>query len=154
MAEPTEAAMHASKMPDDAQIFARFVQKPDDSIGLLAYALHRRALIAFHSDFARTTARKPEPVEEAAFLLGELSEPRLASYRGEAASLMSPAVLPKTPEKRKARWPFFGLWVDAPLAPSGEPGTINWRGLMWRLAILLASVITTAILLRVLVVKA
>lgn len=154
MAEPTEATARASSMPDEAQILARFVPASDDSIGLLAYALHRRVLIAFRAEFARTTGREPEPGEEAAFLVGELSEPRLASYRAEASSLVSPTPVAAVSPKRKARWPFFGLWVDAPLAPSGEPGTINWRGLMWRLAILLASVITTAVLLRVLVVKA
>ncbi|OYU48627.1 MAG: hypothetical protein CFE31_09240 [Rhizobiales bacterium PAR1] len=154
MAEPTEATIHPPGMLDEAQIFARFILAPDDSTGLLAYALHRRALLAFRADFDRTAGRGPEPAEEAAFLVGELSEPRLASYRAEASSLALPTLLPVAPPKRKARWPFFGLWVDAPLAPSGEPGTINWRGLMWRFAILLASVITTAVLLRVLVVKA
>ena len=154
MTEPSEAVEPSPTIPDDAQIHARFVQKSDDAIGLLAYALHRRALLAFHTEFAQTMARAPDPAEEAAFLVGEISGPRLASYRNEASLLITPAAATPVAGKRKARWPFFGLWVDAPMAPSGEPEKINWRGLMLRLAILLASVITTAILIRILVVKA
>jgi hypothetical protein len=153
---PTEPA---PPMPEDVAIFARFAPSEADVVGLLAYALHRQAELAFRADFFRLHARTPGPAEAGAFLIGELSEARVAAYRARARMLLTPVseagpALAPPPAKRKPRWPFFGFWVDAPLAPSGEPGPINWRGLLWRFAILLAAVVMTAVLLRVLVVKA
>lgn len=134
--------------PDDAAILARFAPDDADPVGLLAYALHRQALLAFRQDFATQRGRAPGPVEESAFLVGEFSAARLAAYRTRAEGMIS---TPATPApKRKARWPWFGMWIDA---PSGLPEKINWRGLFFRLLVLLLAVVATAILLRVLVVK-
>ncbi len=154
----------AGKTPsalDEAAILARFAPDGADAAGLIAYALHRRALLAFRAEFASRQGRAPGPDEENTFLIGEVSEGRIAAYRASARAMIgagaettasAPAMPPVKP-KRKARWPWFGVWVDAPMAPSGEPETINWRGLLFRLLTLLAAVVTTAILLRVLVVK-
>lgn len=137
--------------PDDAAILDRFVPDGADPADLLAYALHRQALLAFRRDFASQRGRAPEPAEESAFLVGEFSAARLAAYRARAEAMIGVPVTLKP--KRKARWPWFGMWIDAPMAPSGQPEKINWRGLFLRLLVLLLAVVTTAILLRVLVVK-
>lgn len=137
---------------DEAAVLARYILDASDAIGHIAYALHRRALLAFRQEFLTQHGRLPDAREEGAFLIGEISEARLQAYRASAGSMATPATRPDAP-KRKARWPWFGMWVDAPMAPSGQPEAINWRGLFMRLIVLLLAVITTAILLRVLIVK-
>lgn len=152
---------------DDAALLARFIVGEADAIALIAYALHRRALIAFRRDFEARHARTVSPEEEGVFLIGEVSDARIAAYRASAQMIRAneqtmteqPAAgkfaafpSPAKP-KRRARWPWFGMWVDAPMAPNGEPEKINWKGLFLRLLVLLLAVMTTAILLRILVVK-
>jgi hypothetical protein len=133
---------------DEAERIARYAPS-GEAEGLLAYALHRRALVAFRAEFLARQARAPESGEEAAFLIGEDAPERIESYRQQARALM--AAPPKPPAAKRTRWPFYGQWVDAPLQDPGQP--INWRGLFMRLATLLLAVIATAVLLRVLVVK-
>ncbi|KAF0230358.1 MAG: hypothetical protein FD175_1680 [Beijerinckiaceae bacterium] len=142
---------NAAKL-DEASVLARFVPDTSDAVGHVAYALHRGALMAFRQEFHARHARSPDAVEEEAFLVGEVSDARIAAYRTSASGIVMPAAASGTP-KRKARWPWFGMWIDAPMAPSGQPEAINWRGLFTRLIVLLLAVITTAILLRVLFVK-
>lgn len=139
---------------DEASMLARFATGESDPAGLIAFSLHRRALAAFRQDFAIHHGRAPEASEENAFLIGEVSASRLAAYRASADALLKQtgSRMTGTP-KRKARWPWFGMWIDAPMAPGGEPEKINWRGLFIRLLVLLLAVITTAILLRILIVK-
>lgn len=142
-------------MLDDAAVMERFAAGDGDAVGLLAYALHQRARLSFHAEFVTRQGRLPGPAEEEVFLIGEVSEARIKAYRTSAEAMIgqpTPASQPVAP-KRKARWPWFGLWVDAPMAPSSEPEKINWRGLFLRLLTLLLAVVATAILLRVLVVK-
>lgn len=150
----TDAAARAAgkpETPDDAAVLDRFAPDGADPAGLLAYALHRQALLAFRRDFAAQRGRAPDIGEESAFLVGEFSAARLAAYRARAEAMIGTPAAPGP--KPKARWPWFGMWVDAPVAPSGQPEKINWRGLFFRLLVLLLAVVTTAILLRVLVVK-
>ncbi|HRE21027.1 MAG TPA: hypothetical protein PKW21_08345 [Rhabdaerophilum sp.] len=136
---------------DDGGILHAFGANADDAVALAAYALHRRARLDFEARFAAKHGREPDDAERDAFLLGEVTKVRIAAYRAEAERLMKPGVSPKPP--RKARWPFFGLWVDAPMGPSPISESLNWRGLFIRLVVLLLAVIVTAILLRVLFVQ-
>jgi hypothetical protein len=142
---------------DEAERIARYAPN-GEAEGLLAYALHRRALLAFRADFTTRHARAPEVGEEAAFLIGEDLPERIAAYRRDARAMMAtpaPASPPEknVPVKKRIRFPFFGQWIEAP--PNYDPDQpVNWRGLMLRLVVLLLAVIGTAVLLRVLVVKA
>jgi hypothetical protein len=141
---------------DDVAILARFVAGPEDAPGLIAYALHRKALMAFRDGFRTHHGRDAGDGDEAAFLIGEISEARLEAYRKAAAALIpeaSSAAAPPPQPKRRTRWPWFGMWVDAPLGPAGDPDRINWRGLFGRLFVLLLAVVVTALLLRLLFVK-
>ena len=135
----------------EADILRAFGAEADDAAALAAYALHRRARLDFEARFAEKHGREPEQAERDAFLLGEITATRIAAYRAEAERLMKPGTPPKL--ARKPRWPFFGLWVDAPMAPSLAPEPVNWRGLFTRLLVLLLAVVVTAILLRVLFVQ-
>lgn len=148
---PHEGAPQAAAL-DEAAILARFAGDAADVPGHLAYALHRKALLAFRESFGAHHGRAPAEAEEAAFLIGEMSAPRVEAYRAAALAMLAAggAVVPEPPPPRKARWPWFGMWVDAPLAPPGEAGAINWRGLFGRLAVLMLAVIATALLLRIL----
>ena len=142
---------NAPAQQDEAALFDRFVTDPRDLAGLAAYALHCRARMAFESEFARQYNRAPQAAEMAAFMLGETLPDRIAAYRAEAEAMRGGEGRPQ--KKRAALWPFFGLWVPNPLATGTDPAKVNWRGLFWRLAILLGAVVTTALLLRVLVVR-
>ena len=159
----SENTVEQGKMPgtlDDAAVLARFAADETDVAGLIAYSLHRRALLAFRRDFEARHARPVTQAEESVFLIGEVSDARIAAYRAHAAAMTGqsgtgqsgPQPAPSRP-RRKARWPWFGMWVDAPMAPNGEPEKINWKGLFLRLLVLLLAVVTTAVLLRILVVK-
>lgn len=142
---------------EEAERIARYA--PDnDAEGLLAYALHRRALIGFRAEFLNRHARAPEIAEESAFLIGEDAPERISAYRREARAMMvcpAPAASPPPPAlapKKRSRWPFYGQWIEAP-AGFDPDKPVNWRGLVFRLIALLAAVIATSVLLRVLVVK-
>lgn len=139
---------------EEAERIARYA--PDnDAEGLLAYALHRRALIGFRAEFLSRHARTPEAGEEAAFLIGEDAPERISAYRRDASALMArpaPAAEPTPAPKKRSRWPFYGQWIEAPAGFDADK-PVNWRGLVFRLIALLAAVIATSVLLRVLVVK-
>ena len=161
LTEPTSAAeLGKPDGLDDAALLARFTASKTDVTGLIAYALHRRALIAFRLDFEARHTRTATQAEQDVFLIGEISDARIAAYRaiaeamqGQALPGQSSAQPAVSKPKRRARWPWFGMWIDAPMAPNGEPEKINFKGLFIRLFVLLLAVVTTAILLRVLVVK-
>lgn len=154
----TEAAgLAVSADPQD--MLAVYGADHDDAVALAAYALHARARHAFEARFAEKHHREPAPAEREAFLLGEMTPRRIAAYRAEAQRLVasaasaSPALQTGAPQRKRARWPFFGMWVEAPRGPAANPEATNWRGLFFRLLVLLLAVVTTAILLRVLVVQ-
>jgi hypothetical protein len=141
---------------DEAERIARHAPT-GEAEGLLAYALHRRALLAFRAEFAARHARSPEDAEEAAFLIGEDSPERINAYRRDAAAMIArlgasaPEAAPVL--QKRTRFPFFGQWVEAPAGYDPDQ-PVNWRGLVFRLVTLLLAVVCTAVLLRVLVVKA
>lgn len=133
---------------DEAERIRRYAPE-GDGVGLAAYALHRRALLAFRSAFETRHERAPQEAEEAAFLLGEETPERIAAYRREAQALLgAPPPKPGKPAK-PVRWPFFGQWVEAPASYDPDK-PVNWRGFAARLVLLLGAVIGTAVLLRTL----
>lgn len=145
-----------------------------DLAGHVAYALHREALVAFRAEFTARQGRPPEGPEEAAFLVGETSAARIATYRAQAAAMLAahparteaPSAAAasrtalageeepgeKTRRPRRFRlFPALGMFA----APIDQPaGPINWKGLLLRFLLLLLAVIATALLLRILVVHA
>lgn len=146
-----DGAATGSSGTGELEILLAFGAEADDAAALTAYALHCRARLEFEAHYVEHHGRVPEGAALEAFLLGELTPSRLAAYRAEAGRILKQGRPAKA--LAKARWPFFGLWVDAPMAPSGTAEPLNWRGLLLRLFVLLLAVITTAILLRVLFVS-
>lgn len=142
---------------DETTRFARFVAGSDDIDGMLAHALHIRAFAAFRARFAAETGRVPAEADEAAFLIGETDPIRIAWYRDEAARMLAARVATTMsgksaqPDPGRSSWPHFGLLPEA-ARTAAEAGGVNWKGLLVRLVVLLLAVITTALLLRVLVV--
>jgi hypothetical protein len=161
--ETDNAALPVSSGPvgiGQPGLLQRFATVPGDAVGLAAYGLHCRAADDFRRDFLAHHGRLPSDSEEKVFLIGEQSETRIAAYRQTARAMIEtqlradkPSSPSGSPPLRKPRWPWFGMWVEAPMAPAGSPETINWRGLFGRLAILLLAVVATALLLRILVAK-
>ncbi len=149
--KPPETEVAGRNGTGESDILRAFGADKDDAQALAAYALHRRARLDFETRFAEKQGREPGDAEREAFLLGEITPTRIAAYRAEAERLMKPTTSPNPP--RKARWPFFGLWVEAPLSPNLTAEPVNWRGLFSRLLVLLLAVVVTAILLRVLFVQ-
>lgn len=139
---------------DEAAILARFVAGEADTAGLVAYALHRRALLAFRAEFARRTGALPSAEAEQAFLISEITEERLADYRAEAGRRLGTKPVPKEAPpapRRRTRW--MAVFGGPPMLMPDQPDKVNWRGLLYRLGVLLLAVIVTSLLLRILFVR-
>ncbi|WP_284178370.1 hypothetical protein [Rhabdaerophilum sp. SD176] len=138
---------------DEATILSRFAPDEADAAGLVAYALHRRALLAFRTEFTRRTGAAPSGEAEQAFLISETSPARLSAYRAEASRLLGPApTKPSDPApRRRTRW--MAVFGGPPMLMPDQPDKVNWRGLLYRLGMLLLAVIATSLLLRVLFVR-
>ena len=141
---------------DEADMIRLFAPVDDDAEGLLAFALHRRAMQDWLGAFVASAGHAPTPEDTRAFLIGETAPRRMQEYRDRAALMIGlaregelPPVTATPPAKTRMIWPFgpgMGFTVDNP----GQP--VNWRLLMLRLLMLMAAVIVTALLLRVFVV--
>ena len=158
----TQANPVASSRTERA-IFARFVLGDEDSEGLLAFGLHRRAFLDWQDAYSGKHGVAPDSAAIDSFLLGETHERRIRDYRERANLMMASSAEPAepvqgdrkipAPKPRPLRtwfWPWgfpSGFVVENPDQP------INWKGLFWRLLLLLLAVVVTAVLLRVLVVR-
>ena len=138
-------------LAEEDAVIGLFAPDEADAIGLLAYALHRRSRLAFRADYVERTGNPPSPEADMAFLIAETTAGRLAAYRDEARRMISvgaaPAPAPTRPDPPPVkRWSFGMPAMTMP----GEPVRVNWKGLMYRLTMLMLAVIATALLLRVL----
>lgn len=141
---------------DEAALIRLFAPEDDDVEGLLAFALHRRAMLDWLAAFSGSTGREPTSDDTRAFLIGETATRRVQDYRDRAALMIGlagegdapPAPVKPTPKTRMI-WPFgpgMGFTVENP----GQP--VNWRLLTVRLLMLMGAVIVTALFLRLFVV--
>jgi len=154
----SETPAREPEILDEAALLARFVTDESDTAALVAYALHRKALLAFRDDFSARTGRAPSPDAERAFLIAETAEPRMSQYREEARRRLGPAAPPLPPPsvsepapKKRLRW--MAVLGGPPMLMPDPPDTVNWRGLLARLGILLLAVIATSLLLRALFIQ-
>lgn len=154
---PTANVTANSHTRDISARFARFVSGAGDVEGLLAYALHTKAFVAFRARFSDEAGRAPTDTDDIAFLIGDTDPDRIIWYRAEATRLLAAREtaaahgMPRQPGTRRNFWPRFGLMPDAARS-AAESGPANWKGLIARLAVLLLAVITTALMLRILVI--
>ncbi len=70
-------------------VFGRLVNGDDDIVGLVAYALYKQNKIDWMQAFESEHGRKPESQEFAAYIVGENTSRRIATYRFLAESTIA-----------------------------------------------------------------
>lgn len=147
---PAHAGTTSERSDAEAAMFRQLVSGENDVAGMVAYALHRRAFLDWSEAFARSAGRDPDDAERRAFLIGESSPRRLSEHRSRAETIVS-ATGPRRSlaARRTLLWP-FGPGIGIPANEPAPP--VNWRGLAWKLLLLLIAVVVTALALRLLVV--
>ena len=87
----------------------------DDVAGLVAYSIYKQNKRAWLDDFVKATGRGPTEAETRAYIIGESTERRLATYRRLAASTLA-GEEPAGATRRRAqlsRAATGGLWAIA-----------------------------------------
>jgi hypothetical protein len=161
---PAPISGSGSPMTRESAMLASLVHSEDDAEGLLAFALHRRALIDWVQAYRARHGREPDDDALDIFLLGEAAPRRLADYRERAGILLMPSgeasgkpaaatpAGPPAPRKPLRTW-FWPWGVSPGFVVENPEQPINWKGLLWRLLMLLGAVVVTALLLRIFVVS-
>jgi hypothetical protein len=125
-------------------MFAKLVERDDDTVGLLAYALYKQSkrdwLIAFHE----THARAPTDAESRAFITGEQLPRRMQTYRQLAQQQLGllPAMSAPAPTPAPHAGPAMGA-VAAPPKVGFFPlnkATLRYLGIMTGLVVGMAIV--------------
>jgi hypothetical protein len=70
-------------------IFDALVSPDEDVAGLVAYSIYKQNKRAWLDDFIKATGRAPTEAESRAYIIGESTERRLATYRHLAAATLS-----------------------------------------------------------------
>ena len=150
-------------LTEEAAMLAKLMHHDEDAEGLLAFALHRRAVLDWVAAFQEHEHRAPHIAELRQFLLGEAAPRRMGEYRERASVMVAVERTGKaTPDVQKKEqsakaevsktmmWPFgpgLGFAVE-------QPGrSLNWKALLLRLVLLMIAVIVTALMLRFFVVN-
>lgn len=138
----------------DAALLTLYAPDKAEPVNLLAYALHRHALVEWVEAFTAKTQHAPDAAAFSQFYIGETMPGRIAAYRAEAARIMgaratstTPATKPELSTKPNPR-SFLTWGLEEAIANAKAP--IPWRALAMRLFILLLAVVVTALVLRVL----
>ena len=70
-------------------VFPNLVREDGDIVGLVAYSIYKQNKLDWLQAFERVKGRAPEPAEQSAYIIGESTPRRLATYRHLAdATLM------------------------------------------------------------------
>jgi hypothetical protein len=70
-------------------IFDALVQRDGEIAGLVAYSIYKQNKRAWLQDFIKATGRPPTDDESRAYIIGESTERRLATYRHLAAATLA-----------------------------------------------------------------
>jgi hypothetical protein len=84
-AEPPPDATEAERNT----IFDNLVKVEGEVAGLVAYSIYKQNKRAWLNDFLKATGRPPTEAESRAYIIGESTERRLATYRHLAAATLS-----------------------------------------------------------------
>ncbi len=160
MAEAQRQTGAADMVALEREMLASLISDEVDAEGHLAFALHRRAVLDWLEAFEKSEGRAPDAGEMRLFLMGEKAERRIASYREQAALMISvpaeapiPAlVMPEKPRPRLRTW-FWPWGFSTGFALENPDQPLNWKGLFWRLLVLGLAVVVTALALRIFVVR-
>ncbi|CAN1490503.1 hypothetical protein MCEMSEM23_00177 [Rhabdaerophilaceae bacterium] len=146
----------------EREMLSRLVTGDEDAAGLIAYSLHRRAVVDWVEAFMAAESRFPDAGEWRVFLLGEGADRRIAAYRERAALMLAadepalpmPAPALSMPPKRQPLRTWFWPWgFPSTFVVENPDQSLNWRGLLWRLLLLTLAVIVTALALRIFVIR-
>ncbi len=86
---PPNDALETSDLPDHNEIFAKLVSGDDDIVGLVAYSLYKQNKIDWMRAFEARFGRAPNDLEFAAYIVGENTPRRVATYRFLAESTVN-----------------------------------------------------------------
>ena len=102
-----ESASPAHDDNDRNPIFDALVSPEGEVAGLVAYSLYKQNKRAWLDDFVKATGRHPTEAESRAYIIGESTQRRLATYRQLAESTLSG----KSPSAGAARRMGAAGWV-------------------------------------------
>ena len=100
-------------------IFDALVSTEGEVSGLVAYSIYKQNKRAWLDDFIKMTGRTPTDDETRAYIIGESTERRLATYRQLAAATLS-----GTPSR--------------PASASGSMGLAGYGAIVWAVVALVA----------------
>ena len=108
------AVSNENSVEERNPIFDALVINEGEVAGLVAYSIYKQNKRAWLDDFIKSTERSPTEAETRAYIIGESTQRRLATYRHLAEATLS------------------GRGPDAP-GPTARPGIPSW--LVWGVAI-------------------
>lgn len=119
-----EAESEAERNP----IFDALVGPDEDIAGLVAYSIYKQNKRAWLDDFVKAIGRAPTEAESRAYIIGESTERRLATYRHLAAATLA------------------GQGPRSPSPGGGFVGKANpVAGALWALAIVIVAAAVLAL---------
>jgi hypothetical protein len=140
--------MPVDSLHEAPDLFSRFVETPEDTPGLLAYALHRQTLRDWEALIREREGAPPDLGAIRAFEIAEALPGRIMAYRALAEQRLSasrgqtrPRLIPR-PDPRA-----FVFWGLSPAAQEGESAP-PWGAFFIRLLLLLVAVVASALLMR------
>ena len=99
-------------------IFDSLVKVEGEVAGLVAYSIYKQNKRAWLQDFIKATGRPPSEAESRAYIIGESTDRRLATYRHLAAATLAgqgpetPTAAGRTMRQTNGRPPwFFAVWA-------------------------------------------
>jgi hypothetical protein len=86
---PAPAPIQAAADDERNPIFDALVSREGEISGLVAYSIYKQNKRAWLQDFIKASGRPPSEAESRAYIIGESTERRLATYRHLAAATLS-----------------------------------------------------------------
>jgi hypothetical protein len=83
------ASLSAAEDGDRNPVFSSLVTSDNDIIGLVAYSIYKQNKLDWLLAFQRATGREPDEQENLAYIIGEATPRRLATYRHLADSTLA-----------------------------------------------------------------
>jgi hypothetical protein len=87
--EPSASAITAADDGDRNPVFTSLVKADNDIVGLVAYSIYKQNKLDWLLAFQRATGREPSEQENFAYIIGEATPRRLATYRHLAESTLA-----------------------------------------------------------------
>ena len=120
-------ASGAGETADDGDrnpVFTSLVKGDGDIVGLVAYSIYKQNKLDWLLAFQRAAGREPNEQENVAYIIGEATPRRLATYRHLAESTLagSGPDVPSATGKPGERSPY--IYSGRPGASQGRPTTV------------------------------